>query len=251
MERRSLIRAGRRGRRRRRAAAAPALAQGAAARTLRVVPQANLTSLDPVWTTAVVTRNHAFLIYDQLCAQDSQGEIRPQMAEGWATENDGRDTRPSPCAPACSSTTASRCGPGIASPPSGAGRRATPSRQVLWDRVEAVEALDDRRFRFRLKRRIPLLLLALGQTQFPCFIMPERIAATDPFQQIARSDRLRPLPLPARRVEPGPARGLGAERGLRAAPGAGGRPGRRAGAEDRARRVDDHHRPGHGGRTPW
>src|SRR3954463_9194602 len=68
---------------------APAFAQGTAARTLRVIPQANLTSLDPVWTTAVVTRNHAFLVYDQLCAQDAQGEIRPQMAEGWVMEPDG------------------------------------------------------------------------------------------------------------------------------------------------------------------
>ncbi len=91
MERRSLIRgagaaavAG--------ALPAPALSQSAAARTLRVVPQANLTSLDPVWTTAVVTRNHGFLVYDQLCAQDAAGEIKPQMAEGWVTENEGRDT---------------------------------------------------------------------------------------------------------------------------------------------------------------
>src|SRR3954454_14806139 len=68
---------------------APAFAQGSAARTLRVMPQANLTSLDPVWTTAVVTRNHAFLVYDQLCAQDAKGEIRPQMAEGWVMEPDG------------------------------------------------------------------------------------------------------------------------------------------------------------------
>src|SRR3712207_9356578 len=91
MERRSLIRgagvaamAG--------ALPAPALSQGAVAQTLRVVPQANLTSLDPVWTTAVVTRNHAFLVYDQICAQDAKGEVRPQMAEGWETGNDGRDT---------------------------------------------------------------------------------------------------------------------------------------------------------------
>ena len=68
--------------------AAPALAQGAAARTLRVVPQANLTSLDPIWTSAVVTRNHAFMIYDQLCAQDAAGLIRPQMAEGWLISED-------------------------------------------------------------------------------------------------------------------------------------------------------------------
>ena len=67
---------------------APALAQGAAARTLRVIPQANLTSLDPVWTTAVVTRNNAFLIYDQICATDSKGDVKPQMAQGWDISQD-------------------------------------------------------------------------------------------------------------------------------------------------------------------
>jgi cell division protein FtsX len=48
------------------AMAAPAFAQGSAARTLRVIPQANLTSLDPVWTTAVVTRNHGMMVYDNI-----------------------------------------------------------------------------------------------------------------------------------------------------------------------------------------
>jgi hypothetical protein len=43
------------------ALARPAIAQGAAARTLRFVPQANLTSPDPIWTTANVTRNHAYM----------------------------------------------------------------------------------------------------------------------------------------------------------------------------------------------
>ena len=58
-------------------------------KVLRVVPHSNLAILDPVWTTAVVTRNNAFLIYDQICAQNAAGEIKPQMAEGWTTENGG------------------------------------------------------------------------------------------------------------------------------------------------------------------
>ncbi len=159
-----------------------AVGQPAAARTLRVVPQANLTSLDPIWTSAVVTRNHAFLVYDQLCAQDAQGEVRPQMAEGWVTENDGRDTtftlRPGLRFHDGEPVRAADC---VASVRRWAARDTF--GQVLWQRVDAVEALDDRRFRVRLKRRFPLLLLALGQTQFPCFIMPERVASTDPFQQ--------------------------------------------------------------------
>ena len=162
---------------------APALAQGSATRTLRVVPQANLTSLDPIWTTAVVTRNHGFLVYDQLCAQDAQGAIKPQMAEGWTTENDGLDT-----------TFTLRLGlrfhdgEPVRAADCVASMRRWAARdtfgQALWQRVDAVEALGDRRFRVRLKQRFPLLLPALGQTQFPLFIMPERLAATDPFQQV-------------------------------------------------------------------
>ncbi|MDN3565251.1 ABC transporter substrate-binding protein [Paeniroseomonas aquatica] len=179
MQRRSLMQAGF-------AAAAlpaPAFSQGAAARTLRVIPQANLTSLDPVWTTAVVTRNHAFLTYDQLCAQDAKGEIQPQMAEGWVTEPDGLAVtftlRPGLRFHDGEPVLARDC---VASIKRWA--RRDPFMQVLSAQVAEVEALDDRRFRFRLKKPVPLLLLALGQTQFPCFIMPERIARTDAFQQI-------------------------------------------------------------------
>ena len=163
--------------------AAPAFAQPAAARTLRVIPQANLTSLDPVWTTAVVTRNHAFMVYDQLCAQDSQGVIRPQMTEGWSTEADGLawtfTLRPGLKFHDGEAVRAADC---VASIQRWA--RRDPFMQVLWPSVAEVAALDDRRFRFRLHQPVPLLTLALGQTQFPCFVMPERIAATDPFQQI-------------------------------------------------------------------
>ena len=58
--------------------AAPAVAQGA--KPLRFVPQANLTVLDPTWTTAYVTRNHAYMIYDTLFAVNQKGEIKPHVA---------------------------------------------------------------------------------------------------------------------------------------------------------------------------
>ena len=182
--------------------ALPALAQSAAARTLRVIPQANLTSLDPVWTTAVVTRNHAFLIYDQLCAQDSKGVVQPQMAEGWTVSADGlawdftlraglrfHDGEP---------VRAEDC---VASIRRWAARDTF--GQVLWSRVEELAPLDDRRFRFRLKARFPLLTLALGQTQNPCFMMPARIAATDPFQQIREAVGSGPFRFQANEWNPG------------------------------------------------
>ena len=41
---------------------APALSQGAAARTLKFVPQANLANFDPIWGTQYVVRNAAALV---------------------------------------------------------------------------------------------------------------------------------------------------------------------------------------------
>jgi peptide/nickel transport system substrate-binding protein len=40
--------------------AAPAVAQNTRAATLRLVPQANLAVLDPVFTIATVTGNHGY-----------------------------------------------------------------------------------------------------------------------------------------------------------------------------------------------
>jgi peptide/nickel transport system substrate-binding protein len=158
-------------------------AQGGAARSLRVIPQANLTSLDPVWTTAVVTRNHAFMVFDQILAQDASGTIRPQMAEGWEVAEDRLSwtftLREGLAFHDGEKVTARDCVASI-----NRWARRDPFMQVLQPGVAEVAALDDRRFRFRLHRPVPLLAEALGQTQFPCFVMPERIAQTDAFQQI-------------------------------------------------------------------
>ena len=161
----------------------PAFSQGAAARTIRVIPQANLTSVDPVWTTAVVTRNHAFMIYDQLCAQDAAGVIRPQMVEGWLVSDD-RLTVTFTLRVGLAFHDGERVLAKDAVASIKRWARRDPFMQVLWPSVADVEAMDDRRFRFRLHRPVALLFEALGQTQFPCFVMPKRIAATDAFTQI-------------------------------------------------------------------
>src|SRR3954469_1383952 len=67
-----------------------AIGQTAGSRVLKFVPQANLTSLDPIWTTANVTRNHAWLVYDVLYGMDAQFRPQPQMAEGHSVSDDGR-----------------------------------------------------------------------------------------------------------------------------------------------------------------
>ena len=67
-----------------------AIAQPANARVLRFVPQANLTLLDPIITTAAVTANHAWMVWDTLFGVNAAQQAKPQMAEGFTVSDDGR-----------------------------------------------------------------------------------------------------------------------------------------------------------------
>ena len=65
----------------------PAVAQE---RVLRVVPHSNLAILDPIWTTAYMSRNHGYMIYDTLFGTDANGQVKPQMVESWNVSDDNR-----------------------------------------------------------------------------------------------------------------------------------------------------------------
>src|SRR5260370_33302599 len=67
----------------------PALSQGAAARTLRFVPQANLANFDPVWGTQYVARNAAALVWDTLYGLDATLQPQRQMVASEAVADDG------------------------------------------------------------------------------------------------------------------------------------------------------------------
>ena len=56
---------------------------------LRIVPQADLKNIDPVWTTAAITANHGYMVYDMLFAMDSNLEPQPQMVESYDVSDDG------------------------------------------------------------------------------------------------------------------------------------------------------------------
>eukprot|EP01037_Dinobryon_pediforme_P002079 gene2079-2116_t len=160
--------------------ARPAIAQNAT-RTLRFVPQSNLSSIDPIWTTADVTRNHAYAIYDTLYGVDTDLTPSPQMCAGheispdkltWRFTlrdglafHDGTPVRAIDC-----TTSIARW-----SKRDGFG-------QILATRLDEMKVIDDKRFELRTKKPFPLMLLALGANS--CFIMPERVASTDPFKQI-------------------------------------------------------------------
>jgi peptide/nickel transport system substrate-binding protein len=163
--------------------AAPALGQDTRATTLRFVPQANLTSLDPIWTTATVTNNHGYYVYDTLYGQDSEFKPRPQMAEGHEVLDNGRTWRfklreglkfhdGSPVRAAdCAASIKRWCQRDIFG-------------QTLAKVTEGFKVVDDRTFEIRLTRAFPLMLDALAKADNPPFVMPERLASTDGNKQI-------------------------------------------------------------------
>jgi len=161
-----------------------AVAQAAGSRVLKMVPQANLTSLDPIWTTANVTRNHGYMVYDTLYGMDAEFNPQPQMAEGHVVEQDGRRvTITLRTGLKFHDGEAVRAADCVASLTRWMKR--SPIGQKLETFLDALEADGDRRIVFRFKRPFPLLLNALAQvSNSPAFIMPERFARTDPFQQV-------------------------------------------------------------------
>ena len=64
------------------ALAAPAIAGAEKSATSRFIPRANLTALDPIWTTATVTNKHGYYVYDTLYASAQDMRPKPRMAEG-------------------------------------------------------------------------------------------------------------------------------------------------------------------------
>jgi peptide/nickel transport system substrate-binding protein len=162
------------------------LAQGTSAekKVVRAVPIGDLKVVDPIWTTAYITRNHAYLVWDTLFALDANNKPQPQMVERWSvsadhltydftlrdglTWHDGAPVRAADC---------------VASIRRWGGKDGM--GQVLMSFTDTLEAVDDKSFRLKLKQPVGFVIEALGKidSNVP-FMMPERIAKTDPNAQI-------------------------------------------------------------------
>jgi len=159
-----------------------AIAQPANARVLRFVPQSNLTLLDPIITTAAVTANHAWMVWDTLFGVNAAQQAKPQMAEGYTVSDDGRtylirlrdglkwhDGEP---------VRAQDCAASLA-------RWAARDTfgQTVQKVVDAWGTADDRTIKVTLKQPFPLLIDAIAKPDAQiAFMTPERLAKTDPFK---------------------------------------------------------------------
>ena len=59
----------------------------ASAKTITAVMHSDLRVIDPGFTTAYITRDHGYMVYDTLLATDSNFKIQPQMAD-WKVSDD-------------------------------------------------------------------------------------------------------------------------------------------------------------------
>jgi peptide/nickel transport system substrate-binding protein len=160
----------------------PAVAQ--AQTTLRVVMHSDLKIVDPIWTTAYITRNHGYMIYDTLFAVDANNEVKPQMVDKWSVSTDQltwsftlregllfHDKKP------------------VTSEDVIASLRRWGAKDAMGQKlmtfVKDMKAVDQRSFTINLNSPTGLMLLALGKpsSNVP-FIMPKRIADTGPNDQI-------------------------------------------------------------------
>jgi peptide/nickel transport system substrate-binding protein len=162
----------------------PNAAPASSPQTLRLIAQADLRVLDPIWTTATITRNYGYMVYDTLFALDSHFEVQPQMVDRWTVDNDkltytftlrdglkfsdGQPVRSADC---------------IASLKRWSKRDAL--GQSLAAAIADYRVIDDKSFSIVLKRPFPLLLDALAKpdSNVP-FIMPQRAAETAADRQI-------------------------------------------------------------------
>ena len=163
---------------------APAIVAAQGSRRLRFVTRGDPTILDPIWSTATITRNHSLMVFDYLFGLDSAGNPQPQMLEGTKVDDDGRRwtlvLRDGLLWHDGERVLARDC---VASIRRWGARDAY--GQALMAATDELSAPDDRTIVFRLKHPFPTLPLALGKTSASvCAMMPERLANTPPAQQI-------------------------------------------------------------------
>ncbi len=153
--------------------------------TLRVVMHSDLKIVDPIWTTAYMSRNYGYMVYDTLFAMDEKLDIKPQMVGSYSVSDDNltysftlrdgllwHDGAPVKAGDAVASI--KRWG------------QKDSMGQKLMEFTKELKVVDDKTFQLILKEPFGLVLMALAKpsSNVP-FIMPKRIADTPASEQIS------------------------------------------------------------------
>src|SRR3954466_3478098 len=177
-------------------------AQAAGTKTITAVMHSDLRVTDPIITTAYITRDHGYMVYDTLLATDSNFKIQPQMADYKVSDDkltytftlrDGlkwHDGAP---------VTAEDC---VASLQRWSKRDGM--GQKLWNFVASIDATDAKTITLKLKEPYGLVLESIGKpSSVVPFMMPKRIAETPADKAISEQIGSGPFRFVASEFQPG------------------------------------------------
>lgn len=180
----------------------PQPASAAGRKTITAVMHSDLRIIDPGITTAYITRDHGYMVFDTLLATDSSFKVKPQMAD-WKVSDDKltytftlrdglkwHDGAP---------VTAEDCVASLKRWGTNDGMG-----QKLMDFTASVEAADARTIVLKLKEPYGLVLESIGKpSSLVPFMMPKRLAETPAGQQIAEQIGSGPFKFVKAEFEPG------------------------------------------------
>ena len=172
------------------------------AKTISAVMHSDLRVIDPGFTTAYITRDHGYMVYDTLLAEDANFKIQPQMAD-WKVSDDKltytftlrdglkwHDGTP---------VTAEDCVASLKR-----WGRNDGMGQKLMDFTASIEATDAKTITLKLKEPYGLVLESIGKpSSLVPFMMPKRLAETPPGQQIKEQIGSGPFKFVAAEFQPG------------------------------------------------
>jgi peptide/nickel transport system substrate-binding protein len=174
----------------------------AAGKTITAVMHSDLRIIDPLFTTAYITRDHGYMIFDTLLATDSNFKITPQMAD-WKVSDDKltytftlrdglkwHDGAP---------VTAEDCVASLKR-----WGRSDNMGQKLMDFTASIEPIDAGSFALKLKEPYGLVLESIGKpSSYTPFMMPKRMAETPAGQQMKEQIGSGPFKFVAAEFQPG------------------------------------------------
>src|SRR4051812_8718560 len=174
----------------------------AAGKTITAVMHSDLRVIDPGLTTAYITRDHGYMVYDTLLATDSSFKIQPQMAE-WKISDDKltytftlrdglkwHDGTP---------VTAEDCVASLKR-----WGKNDNMGQKLMDFTASIEPIDAKSFALKLKEPYGLVLESIGKpSSYTPFMMPKRMAETPAGQQMKEQIGSGPFKFVTAEFQPG------------------------------------------------
>jgi peptide/nickel transport system substrate-binding protein len=177
-------------------------AAAASGKTLLVKMHSDLRVIDPLFTTAYITRDHGYMVYDTLLATDSNFKVQPQMAD-WKVSDDKltytftlrdglkwHDGAP---------VTAEDCVASLKR-----WGRMDNMGQKLMDFTASIEAPDAKTIVLKLKEPYGLVLESIAKpSSYVPFMMPKRLAETPAGQQIAEQIGSGPFKFVKAEFQPG------------------------------------------------